>query len=546
MSRRRPRRQSKQRAMNFMTADSIEGHEALFVGYVEEAETPEMIMKKFEAMERLAEEKKQRKANDANKKPVNDQKAEGKENDLNGDNDMQFTDEELKTLFQETSTFNATTNKLVEEEFADRDGVIDIDRLTIQFAVARGVNDLEKAAQRDFFGEPIRKARKKRAGVVAKKKKKSSKAYGVKVMTKWGISNGVNRVAMRKSVKVRNPNEPVMIRLPYLLPTSYCPVGRPLRHVRMAIEQPRPDTPYRNVAPSADTLMGDVRNYDYAALKEKYDPRVLLVNVPWLLTKPAAPELNTMETNVAARRVAADELKNIKFQEAISHGFIFVWTDKEFLDVVIDHFAQHQFTYIENLVWAQVQPSQRQSTVPYPYFSRSKAHLLMFRKADPTGPFASKEEEENARLDLRHQRTADIVMKPENSNLKEYDDKPDAVYRMVETLVPGSTFDKPRFVEIWASRPHARRGWVTLYDTFERSEQTLIKAKQQQNEAKAFIEAQKPLWLKLNKQVLKAPTIGKAPPRRAVRGVSRPANNSKRSSSVRNGEQKRTRRSSKD
>ena len=27
----------------------------------------------------------------------------------------------------------------------------------------------------------------------------------------------------------------------------------------------------------------------------------------------------------------------------------------------------------------------------------------MFRKADPTGPFASKEEEENARLDLRHQ-----------------------------------------------------------------------------------------------------------------------------------------------
>ncbi|KAL4454201.1 hypothetical protein ABPG74_012158 [Tetrahymena malaccensis] len=97
----------------------------------------------------------------------------------------------------------------------------------------------------------------------------------------------------------------------------------------------------------------------------------------------------------------------------------------------------------------------------YPYFKKTRHTLLMFRRIG----------DKNQKLELRHQRTSDVVFEVTDEQdpskvdtmMKEY------VYQMIETLLPKAQFipgvDKHlKMMELFANPDNYRNGWISVVE----------------------------------------------------------------------------------
>jgi N6-adenosine-specific RNA methylase IME4 len=144
---------------------------------------------------------------------------------------------------------------------------------------------------------------------------------------------------------------------------------------------------------------------------------------------------------------------------AIRSGFVFVWVDKELIAEVLEVMEREGFKYVENLVWVRQDADNSFRLEQSAYFGRTKSTLLMCRRVT------------NERLELRHQRTPDVVFDfVTHDPFSRRERRPQAVYRMIETLLPTAqpSGAPTQLVELWTSGPGARqRGWVQVCERFE-------------------------------------------------------------------------------
>ncbi|KAI8081418.1 uncharacterized protein BX664DRAFT_366788 [Halteromyces radiatus] len=143
----------------------------------------------------------------------------------------------------------------------------------------------------------------------------------------------------------------------------------------------------------------------------------------------------------------------------MSAGLVFMWTHKLIQADVVRMMYSLGCKYVENLVWFKKSVNNVPLDQPSPYFSSTKEILLMFKKGDG--------------FELRHQRTADVIIDFEQPACRwiheEYTEpKPQAVFDMIETLLPKAGYDEQlkrgRLVELWAKRSSKRRdGWIAFH-----------------------------------------------------------------------------------
>ena len=150
-----------------------------------------------------------------------------------------------------------------------------------------------------------------------------------------------------------------------------------------------------------------------------------------------------------------ERLATIAPQRYCPDGFIFIWVSKEDILAVTEYCYKHRFVYVENLTWVQLSPNNSISQRSSPCIRRGHHTLYIFRKAS----------EKTKEIELKHQRSPDVVFDfmrvDERGNLR----PPKAVYDSIETLLPQG---KGKLLELYTPldddgiAPAARDGWVCV------------------------------------------------------------------------------------
>jgi hypothetical protein len=153
-------------------------------------------------------------------------------------------------------------------------------------------------------------------------------------------------------------------------------------------------------------------------------------------------------------------------------GYVFMWVEKETISSAVRAMSALKFNYVENFVWVKLAVNNRLETEKYTLFNKSKGSLLIFkkevrntkeRKKDaPTSTFPQSQ----TQLELRHQRSPDVEFDFCRHDKGLTVDKPQHVYKMIETLLPTAKFDNAvqqfGFLELWAKGNVTREGWVSV------------------------------------------------------------------------------------
>ncbi|KAL6050740.1 Myb-like domain-containing protein [Balamuthia mandrillaris] len=201
----------------------------------------------------------------------------------------------------------------------------------------------------------------------------------------------------------------------------------------------------------------------------------------------------------------------------VRNGLLFIWVEKELIPRVMRMAAKWGFTYVENLAWVRQSVNNKTVEEPSPYFRKSKLTLLIFKKMPSSlnGVVGSSDnddddEEETAigDLELRHQRNTDVIfaplppiskeryhrIRPRNSTKQtkkeafsskgdemadeeedkeedwvevEREEKPEAVYDIIETMLPNACYDKARgrgkMLELFCPKGYRRKGWTSVH-----------------------------------------------------------------------------------
>jgi hypothetical protein len=122
-------------------------------------------------------------------------------------------------------------------------------------------------------------------------------------------------------------------------------------------------------------------------------------------------------------------------------GILFIWVEKELMYEIIVFFEAQGFSYVENACHVMLDRTQRDSTLRmnntdatpalarqnYSFIAKSHRTLLMMRR--------TKKENSGSSLELRHQRTGDVVFdwvdEQDKFKTPQY-----YTYKMIETLLP--------------------------------------------------------------------------------------------------------------
>lgn len=160
-------------------------------------------------------------------------------------------------------------------------------------------------------------------------------------------------------------------------------------------------------------------------------------------------------------------------KSVMQDGILFIWVEKEYIMDVCKFLEGQEFYYVENMCWvmldenmkAEVEKTQTQDSTPafiredYTYLKKSKKTLLMFRRM-------SKGDGENghAKLELRHQRTGDVVFDWKDP-VNRFSKPQYYTYKLIETLLPKAMVDLKKspnlkMIELWAQDDKPRKGWI--------------------------------------------------------------------------------------
>jgi len=433
-----------------------------YVGYVEDEETPEMIMKKFEALEAVRSAAEERAAARRAERELRDggegeagQGGEGAAGDAAGaargdgvargpgdagpappsPGDGGLQDEHLVEVFKQTSMFSVKTAQLGGGFFeggfqamGEAEGEEYFVDLELDF------DDLVDEDDEDFWGEGGRRKKKGKA----KKAARPRALGGERAAAKRRFVNFYNRdtgAFVRRHVKVVDPDAVRQFVVPP--PPHLLGIGRrvkPFAPPREALAPGQEGTP--EVVPS---VVEHVRGGTFAG--GAGSPARTFLGV---LLSPG------WEGRGEGRAGRVEPLRRLRLSTLCPEGFVFIWVQKTDIMAVMQAMYEEGFQYVENLTWVQLGLGNDVVQAPSDFLRRSHATLYFFRH--PT---------RGRDIELRHQRSPDVVFDGV-LGCEGRRDLPGESYAAIETLLPGGA---GQFLELWAPRNSPRPGWTRVLET---------------------------------------------------------------------------------
>ncbi|KAK3828908.1 MAG: hypothetical protein J3Q66DRAFT_307300 [Benniella sp.] len=436
---------------------------AHYVGYVEENESIEAIMKKFEELARMEEEFAKSKAAAASA-PAADEAGSSMVTD--GECVMEsvqeapgagsgFTDEQLQEIFRRTSGFTVrsmlrdTPDDVYEEDLwqaniADEDYLYDFEEEDdylmamddhfwdeeIGISKKRGRKDKEPRPSRPPKEPKTKGERRRIMGTDRESILQRYKIMQVRLQDRNGMYYTV-----KKKVSTIDPNLPTYIRIPQApIPRSW------IQSIRLLGRQIEPDQP---VPGSRYEETASIVDMDLTRFGSNFQAIYL---DPPLLREGDEPGPN---------KITVEQLASLNIGAILPSGFLFVWTPKELLPEMVLLAEKWEMRYVENFCWIKRSLNNDIVHERSPYFNSSKLTLLIFRKEGD--------------IDIRHQRSPDCVfdfVKPDNPN-ELSEEKPMFMYELIETLLPQAVYSESnpngdRMLELWARRGTRRKGWTSI------------------------------------------------------------------------------------
>ncbi|KAF9922306.1 hypothetical protein BGZ65_009695, partial [Modicella reniformis] len=475
MSTRRSRRRPRQ-PVNISNAH--------YVGYVEENESIEAIMKKFEELARMEEEfAKSRVASTSASGSGAGAGAGGGEGGEGGgegfeeaessssvgargddimestpsksDENPGFTDEQLQEIFRRTSGFTVrsmlrdTPDDIYEEDLwqaniADEDYLYDFEEED-DYLMAMDdhfwdeeVGVSKKRGRKDKEPRPPRppkepKGKGERRRVVGVDRETILQRYKV-MQVRLQDRNGVY-YTVKKKVLTMDPSLPTYVRIPQApIPRSWIQPIRTLEK-QAEIEGNVPGSRYEETTNVLDMELAQFGTEFQAVYMD-----------PPLLREGDEPGPN---------KITIEQLGTLNIRAILPKGFLFVWVEKEFLPQMVVLADKWGMRYVENFCWIKRNLNNEIVHEKSPYFNSSKLTLLVFRK--------------EGEIDIRHQRSPDCVydfVKPADPN-ELSEEKPLFLYELIETLLPQAVYSASnpngaKMLELWARRGTRRKGWTSI------------------------------------------------------------------------------------
>jgi N6-adenosine-specific RNA methylase IME4 len=482
----RPKRKAAQNVRNSARAKSkVKPSSSMYVGYVEEDETPEMIMAKFVELERIQQmhkekqeqlklEKKMKEQQqqgengeeilkditdkaDANTEKIQkdasdeQEKEENNNNNNNNNNEEEgLTEEQLREVFKATSAF--TMRKAMKAEDA---AVFGFDELERDFYNEYDDEDMEQYDDEDqeFWEMMTGKRRWPRALKPRKgpreprepKAPREPKPQKSHMITAYNSDTGF----MIRKKKFFDPRELNIFKLPkHDLPSDPLPITWG-RAVKPFVPKDVREKKLAAVPDCTQLKMKINKNMDFSKLSKDY--LGILMNPPWKIDQ--APDKGN---------VTLEDIAQLPLETLTPLGFIFIWVEKENLSLVCDVMQEKNFNYVENLTWVQMQPNNVIVGTESRYLARSHRTLLIFRRSVTMFP-------EGKAIELRHQRNSDVTLDVVETTKSGRRKIPEHVYNSIETLLPTAYNKKNpgtpgKFLELWAEEGNKRAGWTSIVD----------------------------------------------------------------------------------
>lgn len=414
-----------------------------FVGYVEDEETPEMIMKKFEALERIQKQQQLREKMDdvdenekkegieekecgprietknSRRKESNAMEVSNRKGTSSAPEDEPegLTEEQLKLVFRETSMFNI-------ESAMKRGGWSAGEKRKIYLGVDGSDEECltfydSEDEDEEFWSGKL--SRKRGAGRVKVKQMGPPRIH--KLVTTLNRDSGA---FIRRRVQVIDPHAIITVKMPHApLPLSW---GRTI-----SAYQPRKANQH-NPSIMRENIFG-------GKLASKIGRSFLgvLINPAW---EDEASELSR------PHGTTSQILERLDLPSLCPSGFVFVWVSKGNISGVMDLMYGWNYCYVENLTWVQLKPNNRVVQECSDGFCRSHLTLFIFRR-----------ENEGKDIDLRHQRNPDVVVDFLRGPCGAHGHTPLETYTTIETLLPDW---RDNLLELWAFPNLLREGWVQV------------------------------------------------------------------------------------
>lgn len=441
-----------------------------YVGYVEDEETPEMIMAKFLELERIEKAAQEaRKAQIAGAEPKEGAQGEATGNAEgavpsgddaeDGGKGQALTDEQLLQVFKQTSMFNVKTalqdnamlmgiDEMLEanaERYGFDEDISDDDDLLRSFwSDDEDFHDSD--ASDDGFGGKKGRRRgsgTRRTGGGGGGSRLQRNAGGVRarhnIVTAY---NPDTQALVRRKVRVADPDEIIQIRVP--APPLPLPWGRAVRPY-LPVElrgQKRDAVPPAQVSEEPPTSayleLGSVSHLEPKSLPAS-SYQAALINPGW-------------ERDDATGQTALSVLVKVPLPKLVPTGFVFIWIPKHHVQAVCKQMTKWGFIYIENLTWVYVAPNNSLLKLPSRFVRNSHLSLYMFRHA-----------EKGRDIELRHQRNPDVTFDclAAVAGRSGAASAPEETFVAVETLLPTG---KGQLLELWAPQGVKRPGWTHVVE----------------------------------------------------------------------------------
>ncbi|KAI8377832.1 uncharacterized protein BYT42DRAFT_571867 [Radiomyces spectabilis] len=439
----RPRRKRKQRNT---IASNVH-----YVGYVEDEESVEAIMKKFEELERIQRE--------FSSMAVKSDEGSNKENEVKSESvdagipeeDAPMTEEQLQEVFKRTSAFT------VKSAMIDTNTVDDMDAMELWQVEFRDSNTDELYEEDDYihvdddfwdleFGESPRQHKRLRRGAIPTRDRPAGQRRGVdreSIIAKYKIMqiqvqdrNG-NYFMVKKRVSALDPSLPTYVKIPGK------PIPRSWAHTILHMQPKASLTiPLASQLHQVDDILStDLKQFGQGFSAVYMDPPLLLPG-----EEPVPGKIHI------------DDLAKLNVSEIVDAGFLFIWLEKEWLQRIVNITATWGFKYVENFCWIKKNINNQFHKSPYTYFNKSKLSLLIFRK--------------EGEIELRHQRNPDCVFDFVRPPLPDEvsEAKPAFMYDVIETLLPNAVYHAEKnpkgekLLELWAKKGQRRTGWTTVVE----------------------------------------------------------------------------------
>ena len=393
-----------------------------YLGYVEDEETIESIMKKFEAMEEYK--------NTLIKKE-NEIKIEEK-NEIIEKKDIELDEKHFEDIFKITSSF-AVETAIEENNYNEEINYYEEDDDEEESGGILGEQSEDLSFNEDdFFNDDDSDDKKKKKRILREKSPTKRRIPKDKQTKKSNNGDKINNYKKRLTCEVTDEN-------------GY-------KYTVRKKQKPKDPLKEENIRIPKDTSVWakDILPYDGKIQKIKgseYMHVENIISIDWsseennknqflaILMDP--PWKCQSKQNIG---VDINDIKQINIPKSVL--FIFIWTEKEMIPGTVGLMEEWNFNYVENFVWVKKKVNNTFFEQESSYFRKSKLTLLIFRRN-------SKES-----VELRHQRNPDvyfdfvrIIEKYQNGkeinnfSSSERESKPLFVYHLVETLLPTGNYN---------------------------------------------------------------------------------------------------------